>query len=100
MLKTRHRENMLLRACIEMKQPFVVDNTNPTIEERAKYIRLAKASRFRVIGYYFLTSVSSCIERNNRRSGKERVPVKGIVATAKRLQVPTRSEGFDVLYRV
>lgn len=29
MLKTRHREDVLLRACIEAKQPFVIDNTNP-----------------------------------------------------------------------
>jgi signal recognition particle receptor subunit beta len=26
MLKTRHREKLLLRTCLEMKQPFVVDN--------------------------------------------------------------------------
>ena len=29
MLKTRHRERRLLRACVEALQPFVVDNTNP-----------------------------------------------------------------------
>lgn len=33
MLKTRHRESLLLKACIEMKQPFVVDNTNPKTGE-------------------------------------------------------------------
>jgi predicted kinase len=39
MLKTRHRERMLLRACIEAGQSFVVDNTNPSVEERARYIQ-------------------------------------------------------------
>ncbi len=29
MLHTRHREAMLLRTCIEIKQRFVVDNTSP-----------------------------------------------------------------------
>ena len=38
MLKTRYREQLILRACIEAKQPFVVDNTNPSVEERARYI--------------------------------------------------------------
>lgn len=38
MLKTRHRETILLNACLEAKQPLVIDNTNPTIEERKRYI--------------------------------------------------------------
>ena len=38
MLRTRNRERLLLDACIEAKQPFVIDNTNPTVEERARYI--------------------------------------------------------------
>lgn len=32
MLKTRHREQIFLQACLEAKQPFVVDNTNPTVD--------------------------------------------------------------------
>lgn len=35
MLKTRHRESILLKAYIESKSSFVVDNTNPTKEVRA-----------------------------------------------------------------
>lgn len=100
MLKTRHRESLLLRACIEMQQPFVVDNTNPTIQERARYIEPAKAARFRIIGYYFQSSVQEAIRRNNLRSGSERVPPQAIGGTAKRLQLPTLSEGFDELYYV
>jgi hypothetical protein len=34
MLKTRHREHHFLQACIEARQPFVVDNTNATRVER------------------------------------------------------------------
>ena len=79
MLKTRHRERLLLQACIDAKQPFVVDNTNPTVEERARYIALT---------------------RNSCREGKERIPKKGILGTHKRLQVPGLEEGFDLLYHV
>jgi len=52
MLRTRYRENLLTRALLEAKQPFVVDNTNPSVEERAAYIALARAAKFQVVGYY------------------------------------------------
>jgi predicted kinase len=53
MLRTRHRESLLLNACIEMKQPFVVDNTNPKKQDRLRYIDRAKEAGFQIIGYYF-----------------------------------------------
>jgi predicted kinase len=37
MLKTRHREKTLLQACLEAKQSFVIDNTNPKFEDRSRY---------------------------------------------------------------
>jgi predicted kinase len=100
MLKTRRRERILLAACLEAKQPFVVDNTNVTRESRAEYISLAKASRFRVIGYYFKSALQSAIERNDRRSGKARIPPRGIVATHRKLEPPSYDEGFDQLFYV
>ncbi|MGK7931933.1 MAG: hypothetical protein AB4041_10945 [Microcystaceae cyanobacterium] len=53
MLKTRHREKILFEACLLAKQPFVIDNTNPTKEDRKKYIEKLRKNQFRVIGYYF-----------------------------------------------
>ena len=99
-LKTRHREQILLQACIEAKQPFVVDNTNPSAEERARYIELARSGGFRVVGYYFRSQPEETIARNNQRTGRTRIPEKGILGTYKRLRVPTVEEGFDELYRV
>jgi len=100
MLKTRHREQILLRACLEAKQPFVVDNTNPSVEERARYIELARSGGFRVIGYYFRSQSKEAIARNARRTGKARIPEKGILGTYKRLRAPVMEEGFDELYYV
>jgi predicted kinase len=100
MLKTRHREWILLRACIEAIQPFVVDNTNPSIEERARYIELARSGGFRVVGYYFRLPPKEALTRNARRTGKARIPEKGILGTHKRLRVPRLEEGFDELYYV
>ena len=100
MLRTRRRERLLLNTCIEMKQRFVVDNTNSTSAQRAGYIAQAREAGFAVAGYYSDSSVSECIARNNLREGAARIPVVGIYASAKKLQVPTLAEGFDTLYYV
>lgn len=100
MLKTRHRERRFLKACMETCQPCVVDNTNPTLEERQVYIEAAKRSRFRVIGYYFQSKVEDCKRRNEQRPVDERIPMSGILGAAGRLQLPSRAEGFDELHYV
>ena len=47
MLKTRHREQILFQACLEAKQPLVIDNTNPTPNDHARYVLPAKAAHFK-----------------------------------------------------
>lgn len=100
MLKTRNRENILLEACIRAKQPFVVDNTNPTVIERKKYIDAAKVANFKVIGYYFQSKIEEAILRNESRDGNEQIPITGIKNTYAKLQLPSLQEGFDELYYV
>jgi len=100
MLKTRHREKIFLDACIQSGQNFVVDNTNPTIEDRRRYIIPAKEAKFEVIGYYFESKLSSSLDRNQGRLEKQRIPDKGILATYHKLQVPTMNEGFDKLFYI
>lgn len=100
MLKTRHRESILLDACLKAKQPFVVDNTNPTKEDRQRYIVSAKQAGFSVIGYYFRSSIKESIARNENRTGKACVPVPALLATHNKLELPSLAEGFDHLYYV
>ena len=100
MLRTRHREQRLLTACIEAKQPFVVDNTNPTREDRARYTAPAKEAGFRVVGYYFASKVEECKERNAGREVDQVVPLPGLLGTYGRLGATEWSEGFDELYYV
>ena len=100
MLKTRHRERRLLRACVEALQPFVVDNTNPTRAERQVYIQGAKMAGFRVIGYYFQSRVEDCQRRNEQRPPEQRIPLKGLLGTAGRMELPSLDEGFDELHYV
>ena len=100
MLRTRHREGILLRACVEGKQPFVIDNTNPTRAERARYIAPAKAAGFAVTGYYFESKVDDALRRNAGRPEPHRVPKPGLFGTYKRLEIPRLDEGFHALHYV
>ena len=100
MLRTRRRERLLVQACLEAQQPFVVDNTNVTATDRARYLAPAREAGFRVVGYYFCSSVGDALRRNRDRTGRALVPAKGLVGTYKRLEVPVLEEGFDLLYEV
>jgi predicted kinase len=100
MLKTRNRERILLAACLEAKQPFVIDNTNVTRKARAGYISQAKAAGFSVSGYYFKSVLQDALERNRRRSGKASIPEKGIVGAYRKLELPSFDEGFDRLFYI
>jgi len=100
LLKTRGRERRLLELCLEMRQPFAVDNTNATVANRASYIEKAKARGFRVVGYFFEPNVAEALKRNEGRTGTGRVPKVAIFATLKRLQRPSLREGFDELFLV
>ncbi|HEV7330630.1 MAG TPA: AAA family ATPase [Flavisolibacter sp.] len=100
MLKTRNKERLFIQTCLATGQKFVVDNTNPTIAERKKYIEAAKEAAFKVVGYFFNAAVPEALERNRQRSGKELVSEIDIWAINKKLQPPTLAEGFDELYEV
>lgn len=100
MLKTRHRENIIFEACLASKTKMVIDNTNPTLDDRARYIQRAKDAGFEVISYYFETDLSSTLERNSYRKGKANIPEVGIRATYKKLETPILDEGFDAIFKV
>src|SRR4051794_38386300 len=92
LLKTRHREWQLFQVCLETRQRLVIDNTNPTREERSKYIAAARKTNFRVVGFYFQSKASDCLLRNSEREETERVPDVAILSTAKKLELPTWAE--------
>jgi predicted kinase len=99
MLQSRHRETLLLTACLNAKQSFVIDNTNPSTEERARYIAPSRAAGFRVVCYYFESDVRDALVRNELRQGQHRVPERGLLGTFSRFQAPSRKEGFDAIFR-
>jgi hypothetical protein len=100
MLKTHHREDLLVKACLEGRTPFVVDKMNLTRADRAAYIAPAKKAGFRICGYSFDSSLAGALQRNARRDADDRVPENGLTGASKRLEPPSYSEGFDQLFCV
>lgn len=98
--KSRWREDILLKAFLQAKQSFVVDNTNPTITARQKYIQQAKQAHFKTIAYYFDVGFEEALARNNLRDGKACISEAGLKSVLKVMQKPTFDEGFDEIFWV
>ncbi len=99
-LHTRNKESQAMNEAFETKKDMVIDNTNPSVEEREKYIRSAKENGYKVVGYFMQSKLQECIARNEKREGKAKIPAKAIAATSNRLKMPSYQEGFDALYFV
>lgn len=95
-LHTRHKEAVAIENCFENGISYVVDNTNPQITDRQRYIPVAKSHGYEVIGIFFQSKVKDCIERNDLRGNG--VPLLAITGTSGKLQMPSYSEGFDQLF--
>jgi predicted kinase len=100
LVKTREREEILLHACLAARQPMVVDNTHPLAAQRKRLASMGIAAGFKTVLYFFDASTRSAVGRNSTRQGKARVPNVAIFGTQKKLQRPTKEEGFDEIYRV
>ncbi len=100
MLRTRHRERVLFEACLSAKQPVVVDNTNVSRADRARYIAPARDAGFGVVGFYFRSVLAESAARNAAREPSARVPLRGLLGAAGRLETPELGEGFDALHYV
>jgi predicted kinase len=94
------RQEELIAESLSQNHSVVVDNTNASIEIRARLIALARAHRATIIGFYFPTLPAEALRRNRARHGRERVPDVAIFAIRKRLEPPALDEGFDRLFSV
>jgi len=94
------RQRHLIKAALQQNLSVVVDNTNPTIEDRKELINLGRLYGAETIGYFFAVQAKQCLERNRAREGKARVPDVAIFATLKKLTRPSYTEGFTKLFYV
>ena len=101
MLRTRRREEMLLNACLQSGQPFVIDNTNPLPADRSRYIGAGARRGVPHRGLFFqrLHCETPCSE-TICDPGKQKIPAPAVAATFKKLVPPSAEEGFDEIYTV
>src|SRR5438067_2638875 len=76
----------------------VVDNTNPRRADRAPLIAVAHQLGATAVGVLVAAPIADCLRRNAAREGKARVPAVAIFVTAKKLETPSREEGFDQVF--
>jgi predicted kinase len=103
MRNTKHRGNrqaQLIEEALQKGRSVVIDNTNPSVEDREPLISLGRLYGAEITGYYFESQVRQCLERNRLREGKARVPDVAIYVTASKLVRPSYKEGFDKLFYV
>jgi predicted kinase len=94
------RQARAIAEALSRGQSVVIDNTNPTTDDRRAIIEIARAHTARVVGYYFDASTREAIGRNRGRTGAQRVPEVAVFTTAKRMAPPQLEEGFDELFHV
>jgi len=96
--RARRREARQQRVIAELLasgRSVVVDNTNPSVAERAPLIAAAREGGVSVRCVWLDTPPELCLERNEPRQGPARVPLVGLYATSGRFVRPSVAEGFD-----
>ena len=94
------RQRRLIDEALAAGHSVVVDNTNPTIADRAAVVAVARSRGAEVRCYFIEVATRVTVTRNAGRTGREIVPNVAIFTVAKRLQRPTVAEGFDQLFCV
>ncbi|MBR6559497.1 MAG: AAA family ATPase [Clostridia bacterium] len=97
-LHTRNKENILFTECLDRGSSLVVDNTNPKVSDRERYIPRALEAGYEVYGFLFRGNITDCKLRNAGREGKSRVPDKAITAISSAFEYPRYDEGFGEIY--
>ncbi len=89
------RQQRLVEQLLADRERVVVDNTNPTPGDRAPLIAAALRAGVPVRAVWVDTPLAVCLERNQAREGRARVPLVGMLSTSRRLVPPDPGEGFD-----
>lgn len=96
----QQRQMRLVEDHLRAGRPVAVDNTNPSPREWAPLVEAARLHGATVTAYWFPPDVAGALRRNAARTGRERVPDVGVLATLRRLRRPSRADGFDEVREV
>ena len=94
------RQEHLIREALAAGRSVVVDNTNLRRADRAALIALGHEYGATVNGYWLESELKDCLARNERRTGKAKVPRVAVVVASRKTEPPSLEEGFDGLHRV
>ncbi len=97
-LGTRQAERAVIRECISDSSSYVLDSQNLTREDRRRYFPRAKAAGYRIIGYYFPTTVEASLEHAGL--SRDKMAQRRQKKAFDRLEPPEYNEGYDELYTV
>lgn len=89
------RQQKLLQDALGHGRSVVVDNTNVRIGDRSTVVQIGREFDARIICYYFVNSLRTCLDRNKQRTGRARIPVRALLWKYSLLVPPMLSEGFD-----
>ena len=95
---TRQAERAIIRDCISQGVSYVLDSQNLTREDRRRYFSRAHEAGYRIIGYYFPSTLEESLARARLTYDKnaQRRQKKAF----DRLEPPEYNEGYDELYTV
>lgn len=98
--RKQDRQERQISEALQAGRPVVVDNTNPTTQDRRPLVALGRRFGVPVIAHTFPLDLEASLVRNARREGRWRVPELAVRSVAARWERPTPDEGFDVLWDV
>src|SRR3954468_1714574 len=96
--RKNEKQMRLLEDTLRSGRSVVVDNTNPRRADRTPLIEAAHRLGATATGILVAAPIAECLRRNAVREGKARVPAVAIYVAARKLEAPTREEGFDEVY--
>ena len=88
------RQRRVVAELLAAGRSVVVDNTHPSAGERAPLIAAAREAGVAVRCVWVDNPPEICLERNDAREGRARVPLVGIRAARGRFDPPSVEEGF------
>lgn len=90
------RMNSLANAHYKFGQSFILDQTNLSVEKRAKIIKKAKENGFTVVAISFAPyKDEDALKKRMEVRGEKKIPMKVLQNMASKFVIPTEAEGFD-----
>jgi len=99
-LKTKEKCLKATKEFLAQGHSVVVDNTNPKVEVRAEYVKLAKANDVPIRCFYLTTPLGiakhlNMYRENVTKGAQPHVPRVAFAVFKKSFQKPLKSEGFS-----